>query len=53
MEDGYHLKPNIPASDTVRKIVRELCELGWLHKHILKHSEKAGTVGKSLKLGVS
>lgn len=53
IDDGFHLKPNIPASDTVRKMVRELCELGWLHKQIMKHAEKAGTVGKSLKLGVS
>lgn len=52
-EDGYHLKTTIPASDTVKKMVRELSQLGWLHKQIIKHSEKKGTVGKALKLGVS
>ena len=34
-------------------MVRDLSELGWLHKQIIKHSDKTGTVGKSLKLGVS
>lgn len=34
-------------------MIRELGELGWLHKQILKNIEKPGTVGKALKLAVS
>lgn len=34
-------------------MVSELSELGWLHNRIIKFSDKAGTVGKALKLGVS
>ena len=34
-------------------MVKELSELGWLHKQILKNSDKKGIVGKALKLGVS
>lgn len=52
-QDGYHLKSNIQASDTVRKMVREISELGWYHKQIIKNYEKIGTVGKALKLGVN
>lgn len=51
--EGYQIRPTLAVSDTVRRMVRDLSELGWLHKQILKHSDKTGTVGKSLKLGVS
>ena len=36
----------------MKKIVRELSELGWLHKQILKQADKKGTVGKALKQGI-
>lgn len=51
--DGYQLRPSMNVSDTVKKMVAEISELGWLHKRILKYTEKPGTVGKALKLGVS
>ena len=51
-QDGYHLRSNIAASDTVKKMVREICDLGWYHKQIVKNSDKIGTVGRALKLGV-
>lgn len=51
--DGYQLRPSLNVSETVKRMVGDLSELGWLHKRILKYSDKAGTVGKALKLGVS
>jgi hypothetical protein len=50
--NGYQLRPSLNVPDPVRKMVRDLSELGWLHKQIVKYSEKAGTVGKALQLAV-
>ena len=33
-------------------MVRELSQIGWLHKQILKQADKKGTVGKALKQGI-
>jgi hypothetical protein len=33
-KDFYMLKPSINVSEPVRRIVRELCEIGWLFKKI-------------------
>lgn len=51
--DGYQLRPSLNVSETVKRMVADLSELGWLHKRILKHADKSGTVGKALKLAVT
>jgi hypothetical protein len=46
------LKPNIKVSDTVRKIIKELSEIGWLYSKINEECGGTGVVTKALKLGV-
>ena len=33
-EDAFTLRPNLVVSHSTRKIVNELCELGWLYKKV-------------------
>lgn len=33
-DDAYHLKHNINVSGTVRRLVSEVADLGWLHEKI-------------------
>ena len=34
IEDAFCLRPNLIVSHSTRKIVNELCELGWLYKKV-------------------
>lgn len=51
--DGYQLRNSVNVSDTVRRMIAELADLGWLHKKITKYAEKDGAVRKALKLAVN
>ena len=33
-EDAYILQPSLNVSPSARKIINELCELGWLYKKV-------------------
>ena len=51
--EGYSaLRPTIDVSDTVRRIVRELSEIGWLYGKVMDEGEDGGPVKKALKLAV-
>lgn len=51
--EGYSaLRPTIDVSDTVRRIVRQLSEMGWLYGKIIDEREDGGAVKKALKLAV-
>lgn len=51
--EGYSaLRPTIDVSDTVRRIVRQLSEMGWLYGKIVDEKEEGGAVKKALKLAV-
>ena len=34
LEDGFVLAPNITLSLSTKKLISELCELGWLFKKV-------------------
>ena len=34
LEDAFILAPNVSVSDSTRKLVTEMCELGWLYKKV-------------------
>lgn len=34
IEDAFVLAPNVNVSDSTRKIISEMCELGWLYKKV-------------------
>jgi hypothetical protein len=34
LEDGFIIAPNITLSPSTRKLIYELCELGWLFKKV-------------------
>jgi gamma-tubulin complex component 3 len=34
LEDAYILQPNLTFSPSTRKLINELCELGWLFKKV-------------------
>ena len=38
-KDMYSLKASVNVSEPVRKIVRELCDIGWLFKKITSKVE--------------
>jgi hypothetical protein len=46
------LKPAIKVSETVKRIVKELAEIGWLYSKINSECGEIGVVAKALKLGV-
>ena len=46
------LKPMIEVSDTVRRMVRELAEIGWLYSKITDTVEEGGAVAKALRLAI-
>lgn len=46
------LKPTIKVSDTVRKMVKELSEIGWLYSKIIESHGENGAVAKALRLGI-
>lgn len=46
------LKPEIQVNDTVRRIVRELSEIGWLYKKITEKFNEEKTITKALNLFV-
>ena len=37
LEDCYIIQPNIGVSDSVRKMVGELCEMGWMYRKIIEY----------------
>lgn len=46
------LKPTIEVGDTVRRMVRELSEIGWLYSKITDIGEEGGAVAKALRLAI-
>lgn len=34
LEDAYVMAPNVTVSDSVKKIICEMCEMGWLYKKV-------------------
>lgn len=50
--DGYQVRAGLNVSDTVRQMISEMADLGWLHRKILGEGERAGTIRKALRLGV-
>jgi hypothetical protein len=50
--DGYQLKSSLNVTETVRRMVSELADLGWLHRRITKAGEKEGAVRRALKLAI-
>lgn len=46
------IKPTIQVSDTVRKIVKQLTEMGWLYNKIVQGVGQSGAISKALRLGV-
>lgn len=39
-------------TDTVRRMISELADLGWLHRRISKESEREGAVRRALRVAV-
>jgi hypothetical protein len=50
--DGYQLRSILNVTDTVRRMIAELADLGWLHRRISKESEKEGAVRRALRVAV-
>lgn len=49
----FKLRGGVKVSENVRKMISELCDLGWLHKQIMNKSyAEEGTISKALKLAV-
>jgi len=48
LEDAYILQPNLAFSPSNKKLIFELCELGWLFKKVFewlnRHLESHGNV---------
>ena len=51
-EDHYSLRPTVKVSETVRKIVKELSDIGWLYGKINDRNEEEGVIRKSLRIAV-
>ena len=51
-EDHYHLHPEIKVTDTVRRIVRELSDIGWLYHKITESTKEDGVITKALKIAI-
>ncbi len=51
-KDVYSLKPSVNVSEPVRKIVRELCDIGWLFKKITSKVEEEGTVRDAFNIAI-
>ena len=54
-EDAFVIKPTISLSEPVKKMVSQLCEMGWLFKKIcdfLKDQAERGLVYQSLCYGI-
>ena len=51
-QDTFELKENINVSDTVKSMVSELCEIGWLYKKIIVMLKQKGSIEKVLAIGV-
>ena len=40
LEDAFIIQPNLELSDSVRRLVSELCEMGWLYRNIVKYADE-------------
>ena len=40
LEDAFIIQPNLDLSDSVRRLVAELCEMGWLYRNIAKYADE-------------
>ncbi len=50
--EGYQLRSSLAVSDTVRRMISELADLGWLHRRITRGNEREGAVRRALRLAV-
>lgn len=50
--DTFQLRDSINVSETVRAIVSELCQIGWMYKRIVGTLKDKGSIEKSLVLAV-
>lgn len=50
--DTFQMRDSINVSETVRAIVSELCEIGWMYKRIVATLKDKGSIEKSLVLAV-
>jgi hypothetical protein len=50
--DGYQLRSGLNVTDTVRRMVSELADLGWLHRRITKGAEREGAVRRAVRVAV-
>lgn len=51
-KDFYALKPTLSISEPVRRIVRELCEIGWLFRKVCSRPEEEGTVRDAFSIAL-
>jgi len=51
-KDYYGLKPTLNISEPVRRIVRELCEVGWLFRKVSSRAEDEGTVRDAFSIAI-
>jgi len=47
-DDGFVIKPTLSLSDPVRKMVLQLCEMGWLYKKVVNFIEEANIDSRGL-----